>query len=514
MPANPTSILLNSVSSVSNVNRGSARETSSESFADQWSQQSSAARRPNGREGAEPRGQVGQPERRENQAEHSVARSRSNQVDNGSSGKAASQANQLRDNRAEKTTSSDEFSSRSNTKVTADETPSNKARNESKTDSVISSADLKEPAKELSSEERFILALLGVSVEPAENLPAINSDSAVAQAQTDAPREFIDLFLIGGSAFAADPANELALAGSNTHTLEGELAEDDASFILSADLSAELVGTSEAATAANAVIADLGNTELKASALTAEAKPVVGQKATMVGLNEQGGGIELPEADAEPEAGDMLETTAKTKNTVGQLSTLMKDPTGLGLAKDAAPSASAAGYSETVGISQGQSLGRATGLEHNFQLQRDANVQGRTTMQSDIGQAQWKTEIAEKVAWFSARNISHAEIRLDPPELGSLQIKIQLNQEQAQVTFNSPHASVREALDQSSNRLREMFQEQGLNLADVNVGGEGAQERESAAGELAEASPGDDHLDAEAELPIAHQRIGLVDSYA
>jgi len=48
-------------------------------------------------------------------------------------------------------------------------------------------------------------------------------------------------------------------------------------------------------------------------------------------------------------------------------------------------------------------------------------------------------------------------------------VKISLNQDQTQIAFASPHAAVREALEGQMNRLRDMFTQQGMNLADVNV---------------------------------------------
>jgi flagellar hook-length control protein FliK len=50
-----------------------------------------------------------------------------------------------------------------------------------------------------------------------------------------------------------------------------------------------------------------------------------------------------------------------------------------------------------------------------------------------------------------------------------LQVKVSVNQEQATINFTSHHAVVREVLDQNLGRLRDMFSEQGLNLANVDV---------------------------------------------
>ncbi len=86
-----------------------------------------------------------------------------------------------------------------------------------------------------------------------------------------------------------------------------------------------------------------------------------------------------------------------------------------------------------------------------------------------VGSPQWTQAVGDKVLWLAAQNVSAAEIRLDPPELGPMQVKVSVNQDQASVTFTSPHPAVREVLDQQLNRLREMFSEQGLNLVNVDV---------------------------------------------
>ncbi|EGG93579.1 Flagellar hook-length control protein fliK [gamma proteobacterium IMCC1989] len=89
---------------------------------------------------------------------------------------------------------------------------------------------------------------------------------------------------------------------------------------------------------------------------------------------------------------------------------------------------------------------------------------------------QWGEAVTEKVMWMSSKGIKEATIQLDPPELGSLQIKVGLTQDQAQVSFTVQNPSVREALDQQSMRLREMFAEDGLNLTDVDVSDQSSQE--------------------------------------
>jgi flagellar hook-length control protein FliK len=81
----------------------------------------------------------------------------------------------------------------------------------------------------------------------------------------------------------------------------------------------------------------------------------------------------------------------------------------------------------------------------------------------------WGNAVGEKILWMANQQLSTADIRLDPPELGSLQVRVNVQQDQANITFISPHPQVRELLDQQVTRLREMFAEQGLQLGHVDI---------------------------------------------
>ncbi|MGE8499320.1 MAG: flagellar hook-length control protein FliK [Pseudomonas sp.] len=84
-------------------------------------------------------------------------------------------------------------------------------------------------------------------------------------------------------------------------------------------------------------------------------------------------------------------------------------------------------------------------------------------------QTGWSEAVVDRVMLMSSQNLKSAEIQLDPAELGRLEVRINMSQDQAQVTFASANAGVREALESQVHRLREMFTQQGMNLADVNV---------------------------------------------
>lgn len=140
-------------------------------------------------------------------------------------------------------------------------------------------------------------------------------------------------------------------------------------------------------------------------------------------------------------------------------------------------------------------------------------------------QGGWSEAVVDRVMLMSSQNLKSAEIQLDPAELGRLEVRISVNQEQSQVTFASPHAGVRDTLDSQMHRLREMFAQQGMNLMDVNVSdqslGRGWQGQESdgkgRGGADGELLGGDDELrPGSIELPgtAASSARGLVDYYA
>ncbi|MGB0893676.1 MAG: flagellar hook-length control protein FliK [Parashewanella sp.] len=75
----------------------------------------------------------------------------------------------------------------------------------------------------------------------------------------------------------------------------------------------------------------------------------------------------------------------------------------------------------------------------------------------------------QQVMAMVSKGIGHAEIRLDPPELGHMLVKIQVQQDQTQVQFHVSQPQARDLLEQAAPRLRELLAEQGLDLADSQI---------------------------------------------
>jgi flagellar hook-length control protein FliK len=138
-----------------------------------------------------------------------------------------------------------------------------------------------------------------------------------------------------------------------------------------------------------------------------------------------------------------------------------------------------------------------------------------------VGKPGWSDAVMQRVMWMSSQNVNRVDIALDPPELGPLQVRIVTQSDQTSVVFTSNNVSVREALDQSLPRLREMIEGQGLNLTDVNVSNQSAngQQQDSAAN--SDETDRDDHVSSSdqingsdlSEPVVSPVRLSLVDQY-
>lgn len=92
-----------------------------------------------------------------------------------------------------------------------------------------------------------------------------------------------------------------------------------------------------------------------------------------------------------------------------------------------------------------------------------------------VGARDWPSAIAERVSWMVNGEQQFARLRLNPPNLGPLEVRVSVSQEQANVAFLAQHAAVREALEAALPRLRELFDQSSLQLVHADVSDPGAE---------------------------------------
>lgn len=86
-----------------------------------------------------------------------------------------------------------------------------------------------------------------------------------------------------------------------------------------------------------------------------------------------------------------------------------------------------------------------------------------------IHRKDFSVAVKDKVMVMISQKLQQIEIRLDPPELGSMHVKVNLQNEQAVVSFIVQNQQAKEALEQSMGKLRDMLSESGVDVGDANV---------------------------------------------
>jgi flagellar hook-length control protein FliK len=97
----------------------------------------------------------------------------------------------------------------------------------------------------------------------------------------------------------------------------------------------------------------------------------------------------------------------------------------------------------------------------------------RSEIGMPVGNAGWGATLAERVTWIAHARQPGAELQINPPHLGPLEVRISVGaDQQTSLTFFSPHAGVREAVQAALPRLHDAFAAGGLTLGQVSVGAE------------------------------------------
>lgn len=102
-----------------------------------------------------------------------------------------------------------------------------------------------------------------------------------------------------------------------------------------------------------------------------------------------------------------------------------------------------------------------------------------TSIELPVGHAQWGEQLVGKLAWLTTRNMQSAEIHLTPPDLGPMEVKVHVHNDQASVTVHSASPVVRDHLEVNSHRLRDLLSDNGLSLAHFDVSDSTGQEQAS-----------------------------------
>lgn len=90
-------------------------------------------------------------------------------------------------------------------------------------------------------------------------------------------------------------------------------------------------------------------------------------------------------------------------------------------------------------------------------------------VQTPVGASGWGDALGQKVVWMAGQHQQVAELHLNPPHLGPMEVRLTINNDQVSALFVSHQPAVREAIEAAMPRLREMFADSGMMLGNAMV---------------------------------------------
>lgn len=142
--------------------------------------------------------------------------------------------------------------------------------------------------------------------------------------------------------------------------------------------------------------------------------------------------------------------------------------------------------------------------------QASLNVRGNST--------DWSQAIGDKIRWMQNASVSTAELHLNPAELGSIEIKIVTEDQQARVSFITSSSVAQEMIEESLSKLKELLADHGIALDQSDISQQDNQNASAQEDEGTDANSSAKEKQFEHETTLATRspvtsRIGQVDHY-
>lgn len=110
----------------------------------------------------------------------------------------------------------------------------------------------------------------------------------------------------------------------------------------------------------------------------------------------------------------------------------------------------------------------ASGNPHTIQRHHDVPL----SISTPVRDQNWTGELGQKIVWLATNDKQTAQLTLNPPQMGPVEISLNLDKGNATATFVSANAEVRDTIESALPRLREMLASAGIELGQANVSAE------------------------------------------
>lgn len=225
----------------------------------------------------------------------------------------------------------------------------------------------------------------------------------------------------------------------------------------------------------------------------------------------------------------LADAKGQTKATAEDLKTQPQDKgAGLQTALAATENASGTAQEKLTTLAAAKFQENATPTVTAVQMQQAAGIDparattGRPTehLTPQVGTPGWDQALGQKVVWMVAGAQQSASLTLNPPDLGPLQVVLNVSNGQADASFYAAQPEVRQALEAALPKLRDMMSDAGVQLGQTTVSA-GMPDQHNQPGERqAQNGSGKSGNDAGVDIaaPTVRQTIiggqGLVDTFA
>jgi flagellar hook-length control protein FliK len=136
----------------------------------------------------------------------------------------------------------------------------------------------------------------------------------------------------------------------------------------------------------------------------------------------------------------------------------------------------------------------------------------------EVGNPAWNQALGEKIVWMASGKHQSASLTLNPPNLGPLQIVLNISSDQATANFFTAQPEVRQAIEAALPRLREMMGEAGIQLGQANVSADTPSQNpapgQQAPRAVSQVGGGVEADEPALALPTPRMGRGLVDTFA
>jgi flagellar hook-length control protein FliK len=155
-------------------------------------------------------------------------------------------------------------------------------------------------------------------------------------------------------------------------------------------------------------------------------------------------------------------------------------------------------------------------------LQQLNDIQGAQSskLAPQVGSPDWSQALGQKVVWMVQGAQQTATLILNPPDLGPMQVTLNVSNNQATANFTAHQPEVRHALEAAMPRLREMLNEAGIQLGQSSVSA-GTSSQQNAFSEqrqnARQASQNGNAADPAihvSHVPVPSAGTGMVDTFA